>query len=322
MITGMEHLSYEERLRHLGVFSLEKRRLRGDLINAYKYLKGRSQEDGAKLSSVVPGDRTRGKVHKLEHRKFHLNMWKNFTLRVAEHWKRPPRHVVESPSLETFKTCLDTFLSNLLQTRKSNSGNNTFLMAIERISGRSEQAKKESLWDTYGKAINRIHSQGVFKLWCEYAQKSTAELHSLSSNLEPSPYDVYLPEYSRTGGSRIQQYFVVGPYLQAVGNDCTPDKWNFMSDVHCMVADGRPKNNTRTPKSYWGFRYPFYAKITSCLEVISTSSLYEDHTAMGKNNINDVEKDQSVISAGNDKRKQFPVTVAKTLLEQLEEKQD
>ena len=60
MIQGMEHLSYEDRLRELGLCSLEKRRLRGELRAACQYLKGNYRKEGDRHFIRLCGDRTRG----------------------------------------------------------------------------------------------------------------------------------------------------------------------------------------------------------------------------------------------------------------------
>ncbi|KFQ80284.1 hypothetical protein N337_02201, partial [Phoenicopterus ruber ruber] len=115
MIRGMEHLSYEDRLRELGLFSLEKRRLWGDLIAAFQYLKEVFKKDEEKLFSTACCDRTRGNDFKLKEGRYRLDIRKKFfTMRVVKHWHRLPREVVEAPSLETFKVRLDGALSNLI----------------------------------------------------------------------------------------------------------------------------------------------------------------------------------------------------------------
>ncbi|KFW03449.1 hypothetical protein N327_00891, partial [Fulmarus glacialis] len=120
MIRGMEHLFDEERLKELGLFSLEKRMLWGDFIVAFQYLIGACKKDGDRLFSRACCDRTRGNGFKLKEGIFTPDIRKKFFMvRVVKHWNRLPREVVDAPSLETsLETSslvrLDGALSNLI----------------------------------------------------------------------------------------------------------------------------------------------------------------------------------------------------------------
>jgi len=120
MIRGVEYLSCEDRLRELGLFSLEKRRLQGDLTAAFQYLKETCREDGENIFSRACCNRRRSNGFKLKEGRFRLDRKKNFfTMRVVKDWNRLPREVVKAPSLEMFKARLDGSLSSMVWLQMS-----------------------------------------------------------------------------------------------------------------------------------------------------------------------------------------------------------
>ncbi|GAB0188298.1 hypothetical protein GRJ2_001295100 [Grus japonensis] len=114
VVKGLKGKTYEEQLRSLGLFSLEKRRLRGDLMAVYPFLKEDSRGGGADLLFLLTSNRTRENGMKLRQGKFRLDIRKRFfTERVVGHWNRLPREVVMAPSLSEFKEHLNDAFSHM-----------------------------------------------------------------------------------------------------------------------------------------------------------------------------------------------------------------
>jgi len=101
MIRVLEYLPYKDRLRELGLFSLEKRRLWGDLIALFQYLKGVYRKVGEGLFIRAYSNRMRRNDFSQEQCRFRLDIRKKlFTLRLVRHWNRLPSKVVDIPSVK------------------------------------------------------------------------------------------------------------------------------------------------------------------------------------------------------------------------------
>ena len=115
MIRGLEHLPYKDRLRELGLFSLEKRKLWGNLVVAFQYLKGAYRKAGEGLYMRACSDRTRGNGFTLEESRFRLDIRKKFcTMSVLRHWNMLPSEAVDAPSLGVFKARLCGAVSKMV----------------------------------------------------------------------------------------------------------------------------------------------------------------------------------------------------------------
>ena len=114
MVPKLAELDYEVRLRKLRLPSLMYRRLRGDLIEMYKYTHGLYD---VPTDSLLPPDenaRTRGHQYKLKKQTFKYSFRRNFfSLRVTDTWNKLPKTVVSAPTMNTFKNRLDKHFGDL-----------------------------------------------------------------------------------------------------------------------------------------------------------------------------------------------------------------
>jgi len=108
LIRGLQHLCYEERLREFELFSFKKRRLQGDIIVAFQYIKGAYKKHREKLSTRYCSYRTTGNGFKLKEGRFRVGIRKTFfMMKVVRDWNRLLRDVVDASSLELLEVRLN-----------------------------------------------------------------------------------------------------------------------------------------------------------------------------------------------------------------------
>ena len=113
MIPNLHNVCYEERLKRLGLHSLERRRVRGDMIEVYKWMHGINKGDLSKVLRISSQVRTRNNGLKLEKFRFRKEIGRNwFSNRVVDMWNSLPYEVVNAESMDSMKRKLDKFMDN------------------------------------------------------------------------------------------------------------------------------------------------------------------------------------------------------------------
>ena len=116
LVRGLEGMTYEDRLRTMEMPTLVYRRLRGDMIETYKYMHHLYSVDGTNLLPIHDSSSamtTRGHSYKLKKRFCHIQLRaKFFSMRVVDIWNSLPEDIVSAPSVESFKGKLDRHWKN------------------------------------------------------------------------------------------------------------------------------------------------------------------------------------------------------------------
>ena len=109
MVKGLGKMSYDKRLKMLGLTTLQQRRLRGDLIEAYKILTGREGVDPESFFTMATSaGRLRGHRLKLYVPRCRMTVRQQFfSNRVLRHWNNLPAIVIDAESVNDFKNKLD-----------------------------------------------------------------------------------------------------------------------------------------------------------------------------------------------------------------------
>ena len=113
LIKNIQHKTYTQRLKYLGLPSLQYRRLRADMIETYKIL---NNIDKMQYEQILPLNQTttRGHSKKLYKKNCRTNVRKySFSQRVVDEWNKIPKKVIDSKTINTFKSQLNNHWKNL-----------------------------------------------------------------------------------------------------------------------------------------------------------------------------------------------------------------